>query len=173
MKGTDPRSAVSGLCAVVGLLALLAGCSPDRAEVLENGGAREAMAMKGVDTLREQFNRGGCELIFDQADVAFRYRQSKQTWLEKCKELRRRWGTWRSFAAHVERRTGVQLSVAIGGAAEFVNGRVPVETTWHFDHGRAELFSLNVNGEPIPAYRWPRPQKRYLDPLVQHGSEAA
>src|SRR5690242_10026766 len=168
------------LCGAVLLSVLLAGCggtAGQRALVLERaGGPREAMAREGIKRLREAFNRGACQSIFDEADLSFRLRQSRQAWLDKCADLRRKLGMWRSFEAHVAQSRGVPLSIVLDGEAEFAGGRASVhekvQTVWHFDHGRAELFSMHLNGEAIPSYSWPvNPRKRYLDPPAERGSE--
>ncbi len=58
----------------------------------------------------------------------------------------------------------------IYGEAEFAKGRYRLETVWHFDRGRAELFSLVLwgGGEqiqvPPPVIRMPR---RLMDPPLK------
>ena len=161
---------------------LLVGCSghaKQRALVLETAGKpREALALAGVSRLREAFNRGACQSIFDEADLVFRLRQSQKAWLSECERLRRNLGSWRSFQAHLAHGPGVPLSVVVYGQAEFARGRwrarTRLETVWHFDRGRAELFSLFLDGEPIPMRSWPwDPRKRYWDPPPKRNREPA
>jgi hypothetical protein len=158
---------------VVFFCVLLAGCSvtaEQRALVLETAGKpREALALDGVSRLRDAFNRGACQSIFDEADRVFRLRQSQEAWLSECGRLREKLGSWRSFRAHLGHGPGVPLSVVVYGEAEFAKGRwrasTQVETVWHFDEGRAELFSLFLDGEAIPMRLWPLdPRNRYQDP---------
>jgi hypothetical protein len=91
--------------------------------------------------------------------------------------MRQRLGSWQGFQAHVAHGPGVPLSVAVYGEAEFANGRwrtrAKVETVWHFDRGRAELFSLFLNGETIPMRAPSRPRDRYMDPPPQRNVEPA
>ena len=167
--------------AIASLSLLLAGCSgiaKQRALVLETAGKpREALALADVSRLRGAFNRGACQSIFDKADQVFRLRQSQHAWLSECERLRKKMGSWQSFRARVEHGPGVPLSVVVFGEAEFANGRwrtrTQVETVWHFDHGRAELFSLFWNGETIPMRAPSRPRDRYMDPPPKRYSEPA
>ncbi|HET9319165.1 MAG TPA: hypothetical protein VFO27_05305 [Bryobacteraceae bacterium] len=147
--------------------------------ILETAGKpREALALDGVSRLREAFNRGGCQSIFDEADLVFRLRQSQQAWLSECERLREKLGSWRSFQAHLARGPGVPLSVVAYGEAEFAKSRwrahMRLETVWYFDRGRAELFSLLLDSEAIPIRSWPSdPRKRYWDPAPKRNREPA
>lgn len=84
--------------------------------------------------------------------------------------MRRKLSWWLGFQVHLEHGFGVPLSIVVYGEAEFATGRWHtrgyLETAWHFDHGRAELFSLSWNGgEAVPTRSWPSDQRhRYLDP---------
>jgi len=157
------------------LSVLLAGCSgiaKQQASVMETAGKpREALALAGVSRLRDAFNRGACQSIFDEADLVFRLGQSQQAWLSECERLRKKLGLWRSFQAHVTHGPGVPLSVAVYGEAEFADGRWRTRTqigmVWHFDRGRAELFSLFLDGEAIPTWAPSRPRDRYMDPPMK------
>jgi len=151
---------------------LLVGCrgiARQQALVLETAGKpREALALAGVNRLRAAFNGCACRSIFDEADLVFRLGQSQQAWLSECERLHKKLGLWRSFQAHVTHGPGVPLSVAVHGEAEFADGRWRTRTqmgmVWHFDRGRAELFSLVLAGEAIPTWAPSRPRDRYMDP---------
>jgi hypothetical protein len=93
--------------------------------------------------------------------------------------MRKKLGYWRSFQVHLEHGPGMPLSVVVYGEAEFARGgwraHTHLQTVWHFDRGRAELFSLFWNiDEAIPRPSWPLdPRKRYLDPPPKRDWEPA
>jgi hypothetical protein len=116
--------------------------------------------LNGIARLRDAFNRGACQSIFDDADPVFRLIRSRQAWLDECERLRDRLGLWVIFRTNVTHSTGVPLSVTVYGEAEFATGRwrtrANVVTVWHFDRGRAELFSLYWDaGLARPMGSWP------------------
>jgi hypothetical protein len=126
---------------------------------------REELALAGAASLRAAFNRGACWQIFDEADDVFR--ASQADWLDVCEQLRKKLGWWRSFHAQLDRRDGVPINrVVVYGEADFAKGRYHLETVWHFDRGRVELFSLGLWGGSeqiqIPAPRAPR--RLLMDP---------
>jgi hypothetical protein len=128
---------------------------------------REKLALAGVARLREAFNQGACRRIFDDADEVFRISQPETEWLELCERMHKSLGWWRSLQAHLDHTPGVPLRVVVYGDAEFAKGRYHLETVWHFDRGRAELFSLILygNGEQIQIPRSPLPTpRRLMDP---------
>ena len=150
------------------------GSARQRTLLLESAGKpREALALEGVSRLRDAFNLGACQSIFDEADLTFRLLQSQQAWLSDCERLHNELGSWRRFQTHLRHGPGIPLSVVVYGEAEFAGRRLRerthVETVWHFDRGRAELFSLYLNGEAIP--RLLQPRERYLDPPPKRESE--
>jgi len=155
---------VKSVCPVVviGIVCLmLAGCN--RTDYASN--PREKLALAGAAGLREAFNRGACRQILDDADEVFRVSQTD--WLDACERMRKRLGRWRLFDAQLRPTDGVPIRVVVYGDAEFVKGRYQVETVWHFDRGRAELFSLILQGGgeqiQIPALRFGVP-RRLMDP---------
>jgi hypothetical protein len=171
------------LYGVVFFCVLLAGCSGNatqRALMLETAGKpREALALDGVSRLREAFNRGACRSIFDEADRVFRLSRPRQAWLNECERMRKRLGLWLIFRTDVEHSPGIPLSVVVRGEAEFVvsqwRTRANVVTVWHFDRGRAELFSLFWDAGPArPMGSWPSdPRNRHLDPPPKRNAEPA
>jgi hypothetical protein len=116
-------SNVVRLCRAVFLSVLLAGCggnAKQRALVLEGAGKpREALALAGVSRLRDAFNRGACQSIWDEADLVFRIREPQQAWLSECERMRKKLGAWQSFQAHSKHGPGVPLSVVVYGEGEF------------------------------------------------------
>ena len=140
---------------------MLAGCN--RTDYASN--PREKLALAGAAGLREAFNRGACRQIFDDADEVFRVSQTD--WLDVCERMLKRLGWWRSFHTQLRRTDGVPIRVVVYGEAEFAKGRYQVETVWHFDRGRAELFSLILQGGgeqiQIPPLRFGVP-RRLMDP---------
>jgi hypothetical protein len=127
---------------------------------------REKLALAAAASLHEAFNRGACRQIFDQADEVFRVSQTD--WIEVCGQMRKKLGWWWSFHARLD-HTDVApiIKVVVYGSAEFSNGRYRLETAWHFDKGRAELFSLGLRGGgeqiQIPA-PLRAPQRLFMDP---------
>lgn len=165
---------VIGLFGAVSRGVLLTGCravANQQAVVIETAGKpREALVLNGVGRLRDAFNQGACQSIFDEADPVFRLTWPRQAWLEECKRLRERLGLWTSFQTNVTHSPGVPISLAAYGEGEFAIGRwrtrANVFTVWHFDRGRAELFSLFLDAGPARRLgSWPSDSpKRYLDP---------
>ncbi|HXI42941.1 MAG TPA: hypothetical protein VNH18_18400 [Bryobacteraceae bacterium] len=160
-------------CSAVFLSVLAAGCGDNakqRASVLEGAGkSREALALDGVSRLRDAFNRGACQSIWQEADPLFRLREPQQEWMSKCDRMRQKLGALQSFQVHLRHGPDVPISIVVYGEGEFARGRscapTYLETVWHFDQGRTELFSLYLNGEAIPAPSWPlKPGERYQDP---------
>jgi hypothetical protein len=145
----------------------LPGCSSiarQSAPMLDSAGkTREASALDGVKRLREAFNQGACQSIFSEADPVFRLRQSPQDWLNECQRMRRELGRWQSFQAKLQHSPGIPLRVVVYGEGRFSRGRRHLETVWHFDRGRAELFSLYLDGTRVPPSPF-RPRDRYMDP---------
>jgi len=156
---------VKSVCAVAVTVAflILAGCNT--AENSRN--PREMLALAGVASLREAFNQGACKIIFDDADEVFRISQPETDWLELCGRLHKSLGWWRSFQARLDHTNAVPLRVVVYGEAEFAKGRYHLWTVWHFDWGRAQLFSMALQGTreqiviPPPAIRMPR---KLMDP---------
>lgn len=126
----------------------------------------ELMALAGAASLREAFNQGACQRIFDDADEVFRISQIQTEWLELCERMCKNLGLWRSFDAQWGHAHCVPLRVVIYGEAEFAKGRYHVETVWHFDKGRAELFwmVLECDSEQIQIPPPPVFRKRLMDP---------
>jgi len=156
---------------VIGVVWLmLAGCN------LRDYGTdpREKLALAGAAGLREAFNRGGCREILDDADEVFRVSQTD--WLDLCEQMLKRLGWWRSFDVQLRRANGVPLRVVVYGDAEFAKGRYQVETVWHFEKGRAELFSLILRGGgeqiQIPPLRFGVP-RRLMDPPARRPTRAS
>jgi hypothetical protein len=95
-----------------------------QAVVLKTAGKpREALVLNGVGRLRDAFNQGACQSIFDDADPVFRLIRSRQAWLEECKRLRERLGLWIIFRTKVTHNPGVPLSIVVYGEGEFAIGR--------------------------------------------------
>src|SRR6516162_1933996 len=150
-----------GAVCLGGLLTGCSGMANQAALMLETAGKpREALVLNGIARLRDAFNRGACQSIFDDADPVFRLIRSRQAWLDECERPRERLGLWVIFRTNVTHSTGVPLSVTVYGEAEFATGRwrtrANVVTVWHFDRGRAELFSLYWDaGLARPMGSWP------------------
>ena len=156
---------------VIGVVWLmLAGCNPRD----YGTNPREKLALAGAASLREAFNRGVCREILDDAHEVFRI--SETDWLDVCERMRNRLGWWRSFHTQLRRANGVPLRVVVYGDAEFAKARYQVETVWHFDKGRAELFSLILRGGgeqiQIPALRFGVP-RRLMDPPARRPTRAS
>src|SRR4029077_14155893 len=135
------------MAVVIGIVCLmLAGCN----HTDYGSNPREKLALSAASGLLEAFNRGACRQIFDDADEVFRV--SETDWLDVCERMRKGLGWCKSFHVQLRRTDGVPLRVVGYGEAECARGRDEVETVWHFDRGRADLFSLILRGggEQIP-----------------------
>ena len=128
------------------LLLLPSGCSNHNRPLLGLNASQRTLVGRSVDQLREAFNRGNCQTIYDEADPVFRLAQLPPEWLAQCEHIRNTLGTWRSFDLQMHGKLGIPLTVIAGGPAVFATGDYQVKTTWHLNGGRAQLFSLLLNG---------------------------
>jgi hypothetical protein len=100
------------------------------------------LALDGALEMREAFNSGACQSIYEHADGPFRYLQSREVWLSRCVEMRAELGEWRSFEVPAQsRKTGTPV-VALEGPAVFANREIRLRALWRVDRGRAHLLML-------------------------------
>jgi hypothetical protein len=104
-----------------------------------------SMAVDAVARLRESFNSGNCGLIYRAASEPFRERESQEAWLKTCERLRADLGSWMDFSVR-STRTWQSFTVLVDGAASFSTGSYNLRTTWLLQNGRANLFSLYLQG---------------------------
>lgn len=78
-------------------------------------------ALAAVRRLEQELANRSCESIRDQAGGAFRQPEVWQEWMERCVDLKERWGEWKSFepdywyAPHSKQ-------VAVEGVSQFSRG---------------------------------------------------
>ncbi len=108
--------------------------------------SQRKLAMASADRLREELNRGACQTIYDEADSVFRSSQIPLDWLAQCEYMRNQLGKWRSFNSQMREKFGIPLTIVASGPAVFSSGNYQVEVIWHLNGGRAELFSLSLEG---------------------------
>ena len=101
------------------------------------------LALDGALRMREAFNSGACQSIYEHADGPFRSLQSAEAWLSRCAQMRTELGDWRRFdaAPQVANATAAPI-VALEGPAAFANARIRVRALWRVDQGRARLLLL-------------------------------
>jgi hypothetical protein len=167
LSGLCPgRSRVPGALVSIAFL-LMAACSHDRAgkdplDIPVDEGQR-TLTVDAVNGLRDAFNSGACQSIYEQAAAHFRT-QSLQEWMSQCKDLKETLGSWQSFSAHLAERCGGGPSVVIvcaGGNARFAKRIAQVDVAWLLDKGRTQLMWISLKkGQGawvvIPPWRGPR-----------------
>ena len=146
---------------------LLIGCqsAPDLTDTPVDD-AHRAAAVDAANTLRETFNSGGCQAIYDAADEFFRS-QSHRRWLTACERLREEYGTWEVFTfSSAIRCEELGTIVCLVGSAKFTKGDSQLEIGWLLNNGEAHLRWLDqLNGGywiriaplPIPGHYDPPP----------------
>jgi hypothetical protein len=125
-------------------------------------------AIGAVSSLRDAFNNGSCQSIYEQAAAFFR-RQSLQEWMSQCRELKERLGPWQSLSASSAVRCGggpSEVLVCTGGAAGFAKDNAKVDVAWLLDNGRTQLMWITLTpsngaGVQIPPMHSPG---RFWDP---------
>lgn len=81
--------------------------------------------MDGVRNVREAFNIGACQSVYDMVD----HDQAREKWLSGCERMRESLGLWNSFDAVSSQRLGVEpAAVLVQGRAVFAKGGFHLET---------------------------------------------
>jgi len=161
------RSPGLGFAALTALFStLLAGCGRDRLvnQVdLPVSKQEEALALNGANKLRELFNKGECQTIFDHAAFAGGS-YSQKSWLDDCTQLHEDMGEWSSFdPSSAITCGGPERIVCIDGSAQFEKGSHSLELGWLLSSAGARLLFLVVQGTNGPI-QIPPMQQRLVDP---------
>ena len=125
------------------LFLLLGGCTKISQE--------EKIAVESTRKLREQFNTGACNSIYEQTGKA--NDELAKEWLSGCEQMRGSLGSWTTFndltafhSSHFQKPTTVRVE----GRAVFTNGdhveTYWLESYWHVSGNRAHLYFLYLEG---------------------------
>ena len=104
------------------------------------------LAVDAVIRLRDAFNNGSCQSIYEGAAAFFRA-QSLQEWMSQCNDLKETLGSWRTFGASSVVRCGEGPSmfiVCVGGNAGFAKKIAQVDVAWLLDNGRTQLAWISL-----------------------------
>jgi hypothetical protein len=123
---------------------------------------QRTLAVDAVDGLRDAFNSGSCQSIYDLAAAHFRT-QSLEEWISQCRELNENLGSWQTFSASSAQKCGGGPSAVIlcvRGSARFAKGIKEVDVAWLLDNGRAKLMWISLRRSQgtwvqIPPWRGP------------------
>jgi len=143
---------------------VLNGCTAKRVEPLPDvEGPQRKLALAAMQELRQAFNNGSCQAIYDAAGDGFRRTESNPDWLAICAEIRSRWGRWDDFTATYWYQSGSQ-SVAVEGTAAFTKGPCTLQVIWSLGRDRLQMacLILGVGNDQIAVP--PRPGRRFFDP---------
>jgi hypothetical protein len=97
----------------------------------------ESLALNAAKQLRERFNHGECEQIYNDASSALAL---KEKWLASCQQMRETLGVWNNVGSlsSMAQRTGtVPEIISVDGRAVFQNGD-HIETYWFVSGWRIE-----------------------------------
>ncbi len=154
-------------CAVFFFLACNRG-SPTPTALLRKPieASQRALAVKGVQKLRADWNDGACQSIYEQAALHFRTQKAEE-WLEKCWQLHKDLGAWQSFTPLNAVRCGApELVVCLPGSGVFAQGRKRLELAWRLQNKRPALFWLILQQDDDHWLQIPDQQDklRFADP---------
>jgi hypothetical protein len=133
-----------------------------------------------IERIRQAYNKGGCQEIYDSASEHFRQRESEKDWSILCGQIRTNFGDWLSFSPGVitEPRpeacktqgsedfedlpiNGVDdwARADVEGTGIFASGKYSVAMDWILEGGRAGLLhvylwgsGVQVSAPPPPVY---------------------
>lgn len=143
------RGAVLASSSAALLWMLLTGCARDGSldySELPISKERLAQTLDGFNQLRDVFNRGACQALYDNFASAFRaYR--REDWLTDCAHLPGTLGAWRDFQAEETMYCGSDIQIiCVNGLAHFTKADRGVQSVWLLRRGRVELLSLVLIG---------------------------
>ena len=131
------------------LCMLLAGCSRDVSLDYTDvpvSKERLAQALDGFNKLRNVFNSGACQALYESFGSAFRS-YPRNDWLIDCAHLPRTLGVWHDFQAEEAMYCGAHWRIiCVNGLAHFANADRGVESVWLVRNGRVELLNLTLIG---------------------------
>jgi len=149
-------------------LALVACHRHPRAAVQVEGislsDAQKAETLAAMDRLRDQFSRGACQSIYDDASAGFRS-QASEVWLRECARLQAELGSWTNFQAKDTEGFGNQeIIVLVYGLAEFQKENQQFEINWILGNQTARLHAIRLRNNESqewiefpsshPGHRW-------------------
>jgi hypothetical protein len=117
----------------------------DQLDIPVDEGQR-TLAVDAVNRLRDAFNTGSCQSIYQQATAFFRAEPLGE-WMGHCRELKETLGSWQSFSASTAVRCGggpSEIIVCVGGAAGFAKDNTKVDVAWRLDDGRTQLMWITL-----------------------------
>ena len=131
-------------------LLLLTACrrsNPLHQTELPVGEKQQIIALHGTEKLREQWNSGSCEALYEQASAFFRS-QSLPDWLSQCEQLQENLGGWQSFVSQKATMCGesgksTRIIVCLDGVALFEKDRFKLEIGWMLENSRSWLMFLS------------------------------
>src|SRR5450759_5454836 len=98
-----------------------------------NTARQKELALKGIEALRDAYNRGSCSEIYESAAERFIHSQSRDGWMSACESVRRGSGQWLEF--HSETYTtwpvGSVGIVVVEGTARFDRRECHLRTDWN------------------------------------------
>jgi len=116
--------------------------------------ANRHLALAAVERFRDEFNRGDCQAIYEEATGEFQKLETNPDWLGQCEMLHATMGMWQSFTPR-QTDTWQTFLAHVDGEAKFTSGVCRLKTTWSLEPGRARLFSLYLES-PTTQKRIPR-----------------
>lgn len=128
------------------------------------GSEQQTIAVEATRRLRDLWNRGACEVLYEQAAFGFRS-QPLPDWLTYCEYVRRKLGIWQSFVSQgAVSRDGRASIVFLEGRAVFGKGNYDVIIAWMTEDRQSRFLylSLGQNGNAVETI--PPPQQHLLDP---------
>jgi hypothetical protein len=164
----QPR--VAGTISSIAFLFMVACNSNDRAGTdffdIPVAEGQRTLAADAVNRLRDAFNSGSCQFIYEQAGALFRA-QPLGGWMSQCRELRETLGSWQTFSASSARRCGggpSEVVVCVRGTAGFVKGTKEVDVAWVLDNERTQLMWISLRqNEGTWVQMPPSRQRRIFD----------
>ncbi len=131
------------LAPVAPLFFLLVGCGDRTADQRDIAALTSRVrAADGVKRLRENFNRGDCQAVYNEADFYFREFELPEEWLTACADMQAKLGKWRSFTADQQFPPGTSI-----GQAVFENGRFHIIVHWNTLNAPARLMRLYLQSD--------------------------
>jgi hypothetical protein len=167
-----PLPRVAGAIIFVGSLLLPAGHRHSRPGddvpwvVLDD--RQKALTSSAVSHLRDEFNRGACQSIYEEAGVGFRF-QTSEEWRRECEMLKNELGSWKSFEVKITEgfaKHDHDVFVLIFGVAEFEKANQQVEVNWILNDKGAEMqwIGLRLRDDQIWMQIPDRSRHRWIDP---------
>ena len=130
---------------------------------------QRTLAVDAVNGLRDAFNNGSCQSIYEQAAASFRT-QSLPQWMSQCRELNEKLGSWQSFGVSRAVRYGGRRSdvvVYVGGVARFAKESTELKVAWLLKNGHTQLMRISLRqnqGTWVQIPPMQLPPGRFWDP---------